>query len=102
MIDGLLLQNVKCADRSLNLVCAIGGGDSKDDDENVPALSDGRNDDADDDDDDGVSNPCAADAADAADAVNSFQAIAPLTAHEKGVHFLGEHISLKSDPKDFY
>jgi hypothetical protein len=28
--------------------------------------------------------------------VNSFQAIAPLTAHEKGVHFLGEHISLKN------
>jgi hypothetical protein len=29
---------------------------------------------------------------------NSFQAIAPLTAHEKGVHFLGEHISLKMGP----
>jgi hypothetical protein len=59
MIDGWLLQKVKCADRSLNLVCAIGGGDSKDDDENVPALSDGRNDDADyDDDNDGVLNPC--------------------------------------------
>jgi hypothetical protein len=28
--------------------------------------------------------------------INSFQAIAPLTAHEKGVHFLGEHISLKN------
>jgi hypothetical protein len=27
---------------------------------------------------------------------NSFQAIAPLTAHEKRVHFLGEHISLKN------
>jgi hypothetical protein len=27
--------------------------------------------------------------------INSFQAIAPLTAHEKGVHFLGEHISLQ-------
>jgi hypothetical protein len=28
--------------------------------------------------------------------INSFQAIAPLMAHEKGVHFLGEHISLKN------
>jgi hypothetical protein len=28
--------------------------------------------------------------------LNSFQAIAPLTAHEKGVHFFGEHISLKN------
>jgi hypothetical protein len=28
--------------------------------------------------------------------VNSFQAIAPLTAHKKGVHFLGEYISLKN------
>jgi hypothetical protein len=27
---------------------------------------------------------------------NSFQAFAPLTAHEKGVHFFGEHISLKN------
>jgi hypothetical protein len=27
---------------------------------------------------------------------NSFQANALLTAHEKGVHFLGEHISLKN------
>ena len=33
----------------------IGVGDSKDDDENVPALFDGRNDDT----DDCVSNPCA-------------------------------------------
>jgi hypothetical protein len=31
--------------------------------------------------------------------LNSFQAIAPLTAHEKGVHFLGEHISLKNLPQ---
>jgi hypothetical protein len=30
------------------------------------------------------------------EAVNSFQAIAPLTAQEKGVHFLGEHISIKN------
>jgi hypothetical protein len=51
------IKKVKDAGRSLNLVCAIGGGDSKDDDENVPALSDGRNDDADDD-DDGVSDHC--------------------------------------------
>jgi hypothetical protein len=28
--------------------------------------------------------------------INSFQAIAPLMAHEKGVQFLGEHISLKN------
>jgi hypothetical protein len=28
--------------------------------------------------------------------INSFQANAPLMAHEKGVHFLGEHISLKN------
>jgi hypothetical protein len=31
--------------------------------------------------------------------INSFQAIAPLTAHEKGVHSLGEHISLKNRPQ---
>jgi hypothetical protein len=30
------------------------------------------------------------------DCFNSFQANAPFTAHEKGVHFLGEHISLKN------
>jgi hypothetical protein len=29
-------------------------------------------------------------------ALNRIQAIAPLTAHEKGVHFWGEHISLKN------
>jgi hypothetical protein len=29
--------------------------------------------------------------------LNSFQAIAPLTAHEKGVHFFGGHISLKME-----
>jgi hypothetical protein len=28
--------------------------------------------------------------------IYSFQAIAPLTAHEKGEHFFGEHISLKN------
>jgi hypothetical protein len=100
MIDGRLLQKVKCADRSLNLVCVIGGGDSKDDDENVPALSDGRNDDAaydddddDDDDDDGVSNPWVVRVFKTVGLmpteanVNSFQAIAPLTGQEKGSFF---------------
>jgi hypothetical protein len=27
---------------------------------------------------------------------NSFQAMAPLTGHEKGIHFWGEHISIKN------
>jgi hypothetical protein len=34
--------------------------------------------------------------------VNSFQAIAPLLAHEKGVHFFGGIFPSKIDPKDFY
>jgi hypothetical protein len=34
--------------------------------------------------------------------INSFQAIAPLTAHEKGVHFFGGILPSKIDPKDFY
>jgi hypothetical protein len=29
-------------------------------------------------------------------AINTFQAIVPLTAHEKGVNIMGEHISLKN------
>jgi hypothetical protein len=34
--------------------------------------------------------------------LNSFQAIAPLTAHEKGVIFLGGISPSKIDPKKFY
>jgi hypothetical protein len=51
MTEGPLRMKVKHADC---LVCAIGGGDSKHDDENVSALSDGR---ANDDDDGGISDP---------------------------------------------